>query len=69
MKFAEKNQWLMEKKLSLGITKNFIVPAWVGFDIGCGMIAIQLKSKNILQKTEKNKDKIYSEIVKKIPMG
>ena len=28
-------------------TKDFIVPAWVGFDIGCGMIAVKLQGKNL----------------------
>ncbi|MBU1129352.1 MAG: RtcB family protein [Nanoarchaeota archaeon] len=51
------------------VTKDFIVPSWVGFDIGCGMIAIQLKSKDILKKVQANKEKIYSQILKKIPMG
>ena len=51
------------------ITKDFIVPSWVGFDIGCGMIAIQLKSKDILKKIKLNKEKIYTQILKKIPMG
>ena len=52
------------------ITKGYVVPAWVGFDIGCGMIAIRIKgSKNLLQKIKDNKDKIYSQVRKKIPMG
>ena len=32
------------------VTKNFIVPSWVGFDIGCGLIAVRIKGKNILEK-------------------
>jgi len=54
---------------SVLITKDFIVPSWVGFDIGCGMIAIQLKSKDILKNIKSNKEKIYNQILKKIPMG
>lgn len=50
-------------------TKKFIVPAWVGFDIGCGLIALKISGKNIVEKVKKNRDKIYSEIMKKIPMG
>ena len=51
------------------ITKDFIVPSWVGFDIGCGMIAIQLKSKHILKKIKLNKERIYNQVFKKVPMG
>ncbi|MDP2628413.1 MAG: RtcB family protein, partial [Nanoarchaeota archaeon] len=54
---------------SVLITKNFVVPAWVGFDIGCGLIAVKIKGKNILEKIKKNIDKIYNEVNKKIPMG
>ncbi len=51
------------------ITKGKIVPAWVGYDIGCGLIAIQIKGKNIFEKITKNTQKIYNEILKNIPMG
>lgn len=56
---------------SVIITKDCIVPAWVGFDIGCGLIAVKLKSKNILEKIqdEKNKTKVYNAIKKVVPMG
>ncbi|MEK6760434.1 MAG: RtcB family protein [Nanoarchaeota archaeon] len=50
-------------------TKKFVVPAWVGFDIGCGLIALKISGKNIIEKVKKNQDKIYSEIMKKVPMG
>ncbi len=50
-------------------TKEYIVPAWVGFDIGCGLIAIKIKGKNLVEEVKKKSDKIYSEVVKKIPMG
>ena len=50
-------------------TKKYIVPAWVGFDIGCGLIAIRIKGKNIVKKVRKNINGIYKEIMKKIPMG
>ena len=39
------------------VTKGNIVPAWVGFDIGCGMIAVRIKGKDILEKVKKNVDK------------
>lgn len=50
-------------------TKKYIVPAWVGFDIGCGLIAIKISGKNLVEKSKKNKDKIYDKIEKKIAMG
>ena len=28
------------------ITKDYVVPAWVGFDIGCGLIAVRVKGKD-----------------------
>jgi len=54
---------------SVIITKEKIVPAWVGYDIGCGMIAIRIKGKDILNKIIKNKDEIYKKVLNKIPMG
>lgn len=51
------------------ITKDYIVPSWVGFDIGCGLIAVKLKSKNILEKIQNEKDRIYKAVKKNIPMG
>ena len=51
------------------VTKEKIVPAWVGYDIGCGVIAIRIMGKNILDKIIKNKDKIYKKVLNKIPMG
>jgi tRNA-splicing ligase RtcB (3'-phosphate/5'-hydroxy nucleic acid ligase) len=50
-------------------TKGFVVPAWVGFDIGCGMIAIKIKQKNFVEKILDNRDKIYKQVMKKVPMG
>lgn len=32
------------------VTKGKIVPAWVGYDIGCGLIAIRIKGEDILNK-------------------
>lgn len=51
------------------LTKGYIVPAWVGFDIGCGMIAVELKGKGILEAIKKNSEKIYQEVKRKVPMG
>lgn len=51
------------------VTKGKIVPAWVGYDIGCGLIAVKIKGRDILKKIQENKQKIYSEVLKTIPMG
>jgi len=50
-------------------TKGFVVPAWVGFDIGCGLIALKIEGKNLNEKIRKNEDQIYDRILRKIPMG
>ncbi len=49
--------------------KGYIVPAWVGFDIGCGMIAVHIKGKEILEKIRKNSEEIYNKVLLEIPMG
>ena len=55
---------------SVIITKDYIVPSWVGYDIGCGMIACKIEgTNNLLEKIEKNKEGIYKIINKVIPMG
>ncbi len=49
-------------------TKGYVVPAWVGFDIGCGVCAFKLrgvKPSEIIT----NANKIYSEVSKRIPLG
>lgn len=51
------------------ITKGYVVPAWVGFDIGCGLIAIHIKGKNILEKVREKTELIYSKVMRAIPMG
>lgn len=51
------------------ITKDYIVPSWVGFDIGCGVTAIKITNKNILEKIINKKDEIYKEVNKAVPMG
>jgi tRNA-splicing ligase RtcB len=50
-------------------TKGFVVPAWVGFDIGCGLIAIKIKGKNLVERVRENQNKAYDLVLKKIPMG
>ncbi|MBI5803492.1 RtcB family protein [Candidatus Pacearchaeota archaeon] len=50
-------------------TKDFVVPAWVGFDIGCGLIAVRISGKNLVEKIADKKEEIYRKVVQKIPMG
>ena len=50
-------------------TKDYVVPAWVGFDIGCGLIAIKINGDKLIEKITKNSDKIYEKIMKNVPMG
>lgn len=51
------------------VTKDYVVPSWVGFDIGCGVTAVQIKNTDILKKIEEKKEEIYKEVKKTIPMG
>jgi tRNA-splicing ligase RtcB len=49
-------------------TKSYLVPAWVGYDIGCGLTAAKLPKK-ILGELKKNTPSIYHEVRRSIPMG
>lgn len=49
-------------------TKDFLVPSWVGYDIGCGMTAAKLP-KNTLKEIRENAEAIYKQVKKQIPMG
>lgn len=49
-------------------TKGVVVPAWVGYDIGCGMCALKLEG--ILSESVRNNSKeIFDLIYKNIPVG
>lgn len=48
-------------------TKDVIVPAWVGYDIGCGMCALPTSFK--LKNIKSNSDAIFQAIYKVIPTG
>ena len=50
-------------------TQDFIVPAWVGFDIGCGLIALKIKGKGLIEKIRNKREEIYKKVLEKIPMG
>lgn len=54
---------------SVFITQGFVVPAWVGYDIGCGMTAVQLKGDNLLHKIKAKADKLFAAVQQKVPMG
>ena len=49
-------------------TKDYLVPAWVGYDIGCGMTAVKLP-KNILNSLREKANAIYESVKRRIPMG
>ena len=53
------------------VTKDKVVPAWVGYDIGCGMTAVRIKGKKIFKEisSQENKQKIYNQVKRDIPMG
>lgn len=50
-------------------TKGVVVPSWVGYDIGCGMIAVKFKFPNIVDLVKENKFKIFSLVNSVVPMG
>lgn len=50
------------------VTKDCLVPSWVGYDIGCGMTAVKLPKK-ILKSLKENSKEIYEEVKKRVPMG
>lgn len=51
-------------------TKGVIVPSWVGYDIGCGMIAVKI-SDSLFDRLRilENSQSIFDEVNRKIPMG
>tara|TARA_Y100000310_G_scaffold177413_1_gene177504 strand:- start:1105 stop:2238 length:1134 start_codon:yes stop_codon:yes gene_type:complete len=50
------------------VTKDNLVPSWVGYDIGCGVTAAQLK-EDVLTQVKKHAKEIYEEVNRTIPMG
>jgi tRNA-splicing ligase RtcB len=50
------------------ITQDYIVPAWVGFDIGCGMCAFKLSGISVEQ-VKKHAKEIHAAVNKVVPMG
>ncbi|MFT4325900.1 MAG: RtcB family protein [Candidatus Woesearchaeota archaeon] len=54
---------------SVLVTKGFVVPSWVGYDIGCGVTAVRLHAKDLQKNILENRDEIYKEVQKVVPMG
>jgi len=54
---------------SVLVTKDYVVPSWVGYDIGCGMTAVKIKSRNILKEIKNNSKQIYNQVKRDVPMG
>ncbi len=50
-------------------TKDAVVPAWVGFDIGCGVLATKLSAPGLSAKIALYADKIHESVSKKVPLG
>lgn len=48
-------------------TEGVVVPAWVGYDIGCGMCAI--KTTFDAQAVQENSSLIFEEVYRRIPVG
>ena len=49
------------------ITENYLVPAWVGYDIGCGVLAA--KTNLSVEDIMPYKNAIYSAVESNVPMG
>ncbi|MBT3407865.1 RtcB family protein [Candidatus Woesearchaeota archaeon] len=54
---------------SVLITIDHIVPSWVGYDIGCGMIACKFVKENIVNEINLNSKIIFDKVNVQIPMG
>ena len=48
-------------------TDNFVLPSWVGYDIGCGMCAVKTPLKK--EETLPHREKIFDSIYRAIPTG
>ena len=48
-------------------TSNTVVPAWVGYDIGCGMFAMKMDFD--AHQVRANRDQIFDEIYESVPVG
>lgn len=50
-------------------TDNFIVPAWVGYDIGCGVAGFCLNSNVTVEAVRSLSQEIMEEIYRRVPVG
>ena len=48
-------------------TDNFVLPSWVGYDIGCGMCAMPTTAS--ASEVRENAERIFADIYKIIPVG
>jgi len=48
-------------------TKGVIVPSWIGFDIGCGVLAVKTTAKK--EWVEQHTNNIFDEVYKAVPTG
>jgi len=51
------------------VTSKVVVPSWVGYDIGCGVIALKLTAPNLLKKLKENLDTVHNMVQHNVPMG
>ena len=54
---------------SVLITEGVVVPAWVGYDIGCGVSAVVLRAPNLRSLVESQLPHIYTAVKEVVPMG
>ncbi len=54
---------------SVFVTKDRVVPSWVGYDIGCGMIACKVKGIRDVGEVEGKAKEIFEDLQKRVPMG
>ncbi len=50
-------------------TRNKIIPSWVGYDIGCGVIACVFRKENIVSLVREKAKRIFDDVSLVIPMG
>lgn len=54
---------------SVIITKDVVVPSWVGYDIGCGVSAIRLSAPGLRKLVDSHLSEIYEAVKVAVPMG
>src|SRR3989338_3976301 len=51
------------------VTKNVLVPTWVGFDICCGMTAVKLSPTVTKKWIQQHSEEIFAHVQQQVPMG